>query len=118
MITAETIERLAKQYQMSVFPNIIREYFEHVFLAKLYSLPGAEKLLFKGGTALRVVYGSPRFSEDLDFSLFGVEQRLAKKFIEDIFVEVLSETSKADIHIEIDDKSDETAGGYFGAATF
>ncbi|HBT81482.1 hypothetical protein A2757_01885 [Candidatus Giovannonibacteria bacterium RIFCSPHIGHO2_01_FULL_48_47] len=118
MISKETINALAHRYQTSEFPNIVREYFQHIFLSAFYQLPGAEKLLFKGGTALRVVYGSPRFSEDLDFSLFGVEQRLAKKFIEDIFVEVLSETSKADIHIEIDDKSDETAGGYFGAATF
>ena len=118
MISKETINALAHRYQTSEFPNIVREYFQHIFLSAFYQLPGAEKLLFKGGTALRVVYGSPRFSEDLDFSLFGVEQRLAKKFIEDIFVEVLSETSKADIHIEIDDKSDKTAGGYFGAATF
>lgn len=118
MIAKETIIALAFRYQTSEFPNIVREYFQHVFLTELYRLPDAEKMLFKGGTALRIVYGSPRFSEDLDFSLFGVEQRLAKKFIEDIFVKVLVETEKAGIRVEIDSKSDETSGGYFGAATF
>ena len=83
MISKETIIALACRYQTSEFPNIVREYFQHVFLSGLYQLPDAEKMLFKGGTALRIIYGSPRFSENLDFSLFGVEQRLAKKFIED-----------------------------------
>lgn len=59
MITKETIDKLAKQYQMSAFPGVVREYFQHVFLEQLYKLPEAERLLFKGGTALRIIYGSP-----------------------------------------------------------
>lgn len=118
MISKETIIALSRRYQTSEFPNIVREYFQHIFLSGLYQLPNAEKMLFKGGTALRIVYGSPRFSEDLDFSFFGVEKRLAKKFIEDVFIKVLAEAEGAGIHIEIDDKSDETTDGYFGAATF
>ncbi|MBU4350765.1 nucleotidyl transferase AbiEii/AbiGii toxin family protein [Candidatus Parcubacteria bacterium] len=118
MISKETIIALARRYQTSEFPNIVREYFQHVLLSGLYQLPDADKMLFKGGTALRIVYGSPRFSEDLDFSLFGVEQRSVKKFIEDIFIKVLAETERTGIHVEIDSKSNETAGGYFGAATF
>lgn len=118
MISEKTIIALARRYQTSEFPNIVREYFQHVFLSELYQLPDAAKMLFKGGTALRIVYGSPRFSEDLDFSLFGIERRVVKKFVEDIFLRVLAETEKAGIHIEIDGKSDETTGGYFGAATF
>ena len=42
-----------------------------IFLSYLYQEPGSEKLLFKGGTALRIVFKSPRFSEDLDFSGFN-----------------------------------------------
>ena len=71
MITNEALEKLARQYQTGIFPNIVREYFQHMFLSELYKLPGADQLLFKGGTALRVIYDSPRFSEDLDFSVFG-----------------------------------------------
>ncbi len=34
----------------------------------LYADSAADGLLFKGGTASRIVYRSPRFSEDLDFT--------------------------------------------------
>lgn len=118
MISIETLEKLGKQHQMGVFPNIVREYFQHVFLSELYKLPGAEKLLFKGGTALRFIYNSPRFSEDLDFSLFGVAQNNIKSFIEGLFVHVLSEMASADIKVELGKKIGTTSGGYFGAATF
>ncbi|NCO79680.1 hypothetical protein GW884_00090 [Candidatus Falkowbacteria bacterium] len=118
MISIETLEKLSKQYQMGIFPNIIREYFQHVFLSELYKSPGAEKLLFKGGTALRVIYNSPRFSEDLDFSLFAVAQNKIKSFIEELFMHVLSEMASADIKVEIGDKIGVTSGGYFAVATF
>jgi len=117
MISNETLEKLARQYHTSVFPNIVREYFQHVFLSELYKLPDAEKILFKGGTALRIIYGSPRFSEDLDFSLFEVQQHELKKFIEDQFVKVLVEIGRAGIQVELGEKSEETKEGYFGVAT-
>jgi predicted nucleotidyltransferase component of viral defense system len=118
MISIETLEKLGKQYQMGVFPNVVREYFQHIFLLELYKLPNAEKLQFKGGTALRIVYGSPRFSEDLDFSLFGVPQNKIKPFIEGLFIHVLAEMASAGIKVEIGDKIGITSGGYFGVAIF
>src|SRR3989344_2647819 len=117
MISIEALEKLSKQYQMGLFPNIIREYFQHVFLSELYKLPDSQKLLFKGGTALRVIYNSPRFSEDLDFSLFGVTRNKVKSFVEELFVHVLAEMSSANINVEIGDKIGVTSGGYFGVAT-
>jgi len=118
MITIESLEKIAKQYQTSVFPNIVREYFQHVFLLELYKLPDAEKLLFKGGTALHIVYGSPRFSEDLDFSLFGVPQKEIKSFVEKLFVDVLDKMALSGIKVELGDKIGATSGGYFGVANF
>src|SRR3990167_10374175 len=118
MISTETLEKIGKDYQMGVFPNIVREYFQNVFLEQLYKLPGAEKLLFKGGTALRIIYGSPRFSEDLDFSLFGVLPHEVKQTVENLFVSVLKEIGQIGIKVELGGKSDETRGGYFGTATF
>ena len=41
-----------------------RDYVQHVFLRHAGSGP----LVFKGGTCLRIVHGSPRHSEDLDFN--------------------------------------------------
>ncbi|MFY9457740.1 MAG: nucleotidyl transferase AbiEii/AbiGii toxin family protein [Candidatus Spechtbacterales bacterium] len=118
MITSEALEKLAVQYQTGVFPNIVREYFQHIFLSELYKLAEAKKMLFKGGTALRIVYGSPRFSEDLDFSVFGVAEHDLKKFVEDLFVKVLANVEHLGIHVEVGEKSDKTSGGYFGVATF
>ena len=103
---------------MEIFPNVVREYFQHIFLGELYKLPDAERLLFKGGTALRIIYGSPRFSEDLDFSLFGVAQNNIKPFVEGLFASVLVEMEHAGIKIVIGDKIGATSGGYFGVATF
>src|SRR3989344_1436129 len=107
MITNETLQKLATQYQTGVSPNIAREYFQHVFLSELYKLPEAENLLFKGGTALRIIYGSPRFSEDLDFSVFKIAPRETKKFVEDLFVHVLTEIELLGIRVEVGQKSGE-----------
>ena len=49
--------------------QVVREYWELVILKGLFDSPFGRDLIFKGGTALRLVYDSPRFSEDLDFSL-------------------------------------------------
>lgn len=58
--------------------NIVREYWEIVLLKNLFESPYGKDLIFKGGTALRLVYGSPRYSEDLDFSL--IKNSLKGKF--------------------------------------
>ncbi len=118
MITQDAIKKLAIQYRTSEFPNIVREYFQHLFLSQLYRLEKADNLLFKGGTALRVIYGSPRFSEDLDFSIFRVEQYIQKKFIEDLFATVLAEIENTGIKVELGPKPGRTAEGYYGDATF
>jgi predicted nucleotidyltransferase component of viral defense system len=118
MISKELLQKLATKHQTGVFPNIMREYFQHVFLSELYKLPAVDNLLFKGGTALRIIYGSPRFSEDLDFSTFKVDDQTIKKFVEDLFVSVLAKIEQMGIRVEIGEKSDRTSGGYFGAATF
>jgi len=118
MITQDTIKKLAIQYRTSEFPNIIREYFQHLFLSQLYKLEGSTNILFKGGTALRIIYGSPRFSEDLDFSIFRIGQHTQKKFIEDLFTAVLTEIEKSGIKVELGPKPGTTAEGYYGDATF
>ncbi len=61
-------EDLSLQLNISV-EHIIREEYEMLILQKLMSDPLSSVLVFKGGTALRLAHGSPRFSDDLDFSL-------------------------------------------------
>lgn len=47
--------------------NRLREYLQHVILRELFELDVLEKVIFHGGTALRLLHGLERFSEDLDF---------------------------------------------------
>jgi predicted nucleotidyltransferase component of viral defense system len=49
--------------------QVVREYWELIVLKGLYESLFGRYLIFKGETALRLTFGSPRFSEDLDFSL-------------------------------------------------
>src|SRR3990167_4167992 len=48
---------------------IMREEYEILWLKEIFESKFGSSLVFKGGTALRLAYGSPRFSEDLDFTL-------------------------------------------------
>ena len=67
MITKKQIEALAKLYQIDGF-TVAREYLQLIFLSYLYQKKEGSNVFFKGGTAIRLLFGSPRFSEDLDFS--------------------------------------------------
>jgi predicted nucleotidyltransferase component of viral defense system len=49
--------------------HVVRESYEMQLLLALFESRLGRALVFKGGTALRLAYGSPRFSDDLDFSL-------------------------------------------------
>lgn len=52
--------------------TIFREYLQLVFLRQLYSQKfSGTKVYFKGGTAIRFLFNSFRFSEDLDFTCTG-----------------------------------------------
>lgn len=57
---------------------------------------GGQYLIFKGGTALRLAYKSPRFSDDLDFALL-------KKLDINQFFRTMSIISK-NLGIRINDK--------------
>jgi predicted nucleotidyltransferase component of viral defense system len=49
--------------------QIVREEYEMIILKHLFESELGSLFVFKGGTALKLAYGSPRFSEDLDFSV-------------------------------------------------
>lgn len=108
MITTETIQKLATQYQTTAI-NVVREYCQHLFLSAFYQRDAASRVLFKGGTSLRVIYGSPRFSEDLDFSGFGIR----KPAIEELITDALSAIERIGVAIEIEEAK-ATSGGYLG----
>jgi len=49
--------------------NLAREYLQARILGCLQRIGAMVPLAFHGGTALRFLYGTPRYSEDLDFTL-------------------------------------------------
>src|ERR1700744_1480956 len=55
----------------------LREIIQNVPLAGLYRTGFFEKAAFYGGTALRIFHGLDRYSEDLDFSLLGVDPQFS-----------------------------------------
>ena len=113
MIQEEEIERLVAKSQTSRI-NVYREYCQHLFLSYLYRQKEAgNTLFFKGGTALKLIYGSPRFSEDLDFS--SPEGNVGK--IENIVESTLKEIEGEAIKIDITE-SKKTIGGYLAIIEF
>lgn len=47
--------------------TLLKEALQICFLEVFYAFPTSEGATFQGGTALRLLYGGPRHSEDLDF---------------------------------------------------
>ena len=105
MLSEKSIKEFAIKLQTNEV-NVAREYFQHLFLSHLYKIKNSDKIAFKGGTALRIIHASPRFSEDLDFnstiSIFHLNNLLSKS-IDNMRLEGL------DIEVV---ESKETSGGY------
>lgn len=79
---------LSRNLNISV-DRIVREEKEILMLRELFSSPAGNLLVFRGGSALRLALGSPRFSDELDFSCIApvgngvfsdVVEGMAKKF--------------------------------------
>lgn len=65
MLTRAQIQRQAQRGRIGMQVQE-RDYIQHLLLLALVSR--SQALVFKGGTALRLVYRGNRFSEDLDFN--------------------------------------------------
>ena len=55
--------------------NILRKYLQHEILSIIFTSKYAHQLTFLGGTCVRLIYGSERFSEDLDFDNKGLSKQ-------------------------------------------
>lgn len=53
--------------------NHLREFLQVIILKIIYDAGFFKNIVFTGGTALRILFGLRRFSEDLDFSLVNRE---------------------------------------------
>ena len=103
----EAIARMLSKYEcqgLNDHINGLREILQEVSLLGLWRSKFFEKAAFYGGTALRVIYGLDRFSEDMDFSLLEPSNRF------DIarYTEYLAREIKAfgfDVRVERIDKA-------------
>ena len=89
MITEEQIHTLAKKKRVNE-TVIFRGYLQVFFLSRLYSRRESENIFFKGGTALHLIFKSPRFSEDLDFTV-ELEEKEFLSFIWQLFRDLSKE---------------------------
>jgi hypothetical protein len=68
----DALVRIVREVPAGADPrNAVREYLQGRILESLQRAGAMVPLAFLGGTALRFLYGTPRYSEDLDFSLEG-----------------------------------------------
>ncbi len=88
--------------------NGLREVMQEVALAGLYRGGFFEKAAFYGGTCLRIFYGLPRFSEDLDFSLLAPDADFS---LEPYFSAVKDEFSALGLDVDISAKKKTVRSG-------
>ena len=68
----EAISQMLSKYECRTtddYIRVLREIMQEIALLGLWRMKFFEKTAFYGGTALRILYGLDRYSEDLDFSL-------------------------------------------------
>ncbi|MEA2092120.1 MAG: nucleotidyl transferase AbiEii/AbiGii toxin family protein [Campylobacterota bacterium] len=95
------IEQMLSNYEIANeadLINALKEVFQEIALLGLYHGGFFEKAAFYGGTALRILYGLPRFSEDLDFTLL---QKCSDFDIEQYFSSIVDEFEALGIKIDI-----------------
>jgi predicted nucleotidyltransferase component of viral defense system len=80
MLTRAQIQRLAQRNHIGMQAQE-RDYLQHLLLMLLYTR--SQALIFKGGTALRLVYRGGRYSEDLDFSAVATGEPAATAVVID-----------------------------------
>ena len=95
MISKKQLQEIANKNKIGLYFQE-KDYMLNIFLYSLYREIKENKIIFKGGTCLKIVYNYPRFSEDLDF-----DTDLKPKKIEKIFYKALETFSLLDIEYEI-----------------
>jgi len=110
MLDEEACKNLAKELKIDLF-TVWREYLQLLFLKYFYAGKNTEKVYFKGGTALRFLFGSFRFSEDLDFS-----SNLSSLVIEKLIEKTLENLNKEGINVGF--KERKTLGDSYSCRIF
>ncbi len=90
--THPAIVKMLEKYDLSTADKTyeaLREILQEIVLLGLARAGFFDYALFYGGTALRILYGLDRFSEDLDFSLLAPDENFDLSVYEDTVIEAL-----------------------------
>lgn len=91
MISLHNIEQFYPENLRGFKRNMLREYLQFKILEIIFNSRLAPKLSFIGGTALRIVHENTRFSEDLDFDNFNLDEsdfiKLSKEIVSGLQME-------------------------------
>lgn len=97
MLDYDELTEFFPEYVHKQKKSIIREYLQHKILHLVFQSPISTKLIFIGGTALRIAYNTQRFSEDLDFD----NKDLTLTEWEELGISIQKELRLEDINIEV-----------------
>ncbi len=99
MLSLEALKENADKRGMpsAKMRGVLREYIQIILLKSLYALPEGRKFCFTGGTYLRLVYGTKRFSEDLDFNGKGIDKQEFESVSKVLVQEMRKNGMKADV---------------------
>lgn len=110
------IEQMLSNYEITNeadLINALKEVFQEIALLGLYHGGFFEKAAFYGETALRILYGLPRFSEDLDFTLL---EKSSDFDLEQHFSSIVDEFEALGIKIDIAKKTKKDFGSDIASA--
>ena len=78
----QAINEMLEKYKIQTATeaeNALKEVIQEIALLGLHRANFFEKAAFYGGTALRILYNLPRYSEDLDFTLIKSDKNFQLK---------------------------------------
>ncbi len=84
MLSLANIEKYYSEVERPFKRNILREYLQYKILEIIFNSKIGQGLAFLGGTALRIVHGNNRFSEDLDFDNFGLTEEQFTSLVHEV----------------------------------
>lgn len=97
-------DEMLSRYEIKTNDDLVNarhEVMQQIVLAGLYRGGFFNKAAFYGGTCLRIFYGVPRFSEDMDFSLLEPDDSFR---LENYFESIVREFSALGKEVEIQKK--------------
>src|SRR4030042_4071995 len=95
------IEEVKAQYpDLAGFDrSVLREYLQYKILNTIFKSKQSGKLSFLGCTAIKICYGSSRFSEDLDFDNFSLSKKEFKLIMAEVKKDLAYEGLEAKISL-------------------